>query len=137
MRVWSGSTFSPSVILTFPLIWIGKTPFQMIQGWSKCRVEWEMSKGSKFKFFDGAIEGVLTDFIPSSLVKMNWRFKTWPSGHFSDVKINITQGVDNTTLILEQTGVPEGDYERTKEGWLYKTFQAIKATFGVGEYSLS
>jgi len=113
------------------------TQRHMIQGWSKCRVEWEMSKGSKFQFFDGAIEGVLTDFVPSSLIKMNWRFKTWPSGHFSDVKISITQGVDNTTLILEQTGVPEGDYERTREGWLYKTFQAIKATFGVGEYSLN
>ena len=109
----------------------------MIQGWSKCRVEWEMQKGSKFQLFDGAIEGVLTDFVPSSMIKMNWRFKSWPSGHFSDVKITITQGVDNTTLILEQTGVPEGDYERTREGWLYKTFQAIKATFGVGEYSLS
>jgi len=113
------------------------TQRHMIQGWSKCRVEWEMQKGSKFQLFDGAIEGVLTDFVPSSMIKMNWRFKSWPSGHFSDVKITITQGVDNTTLILEQTGVPEGDYERTREGWLYKTFQAVKATFGVGEYSLS
>lgn len=113
------------------------TQRHMIQGWSKCRVDWELTKGSKFTLFDGAIEGVLVDFIPGSLIKMNWRFKSWPSGHFSDVTISLTQTVDNTSLILEQTGVPEDDYERTRAGWLHKTFQAIKATFGVGEYNLS
>lgn len=38
-------------------------------------------------------------------------------GHFSKVKIVLTQGKGTTEISLEQTGVPVSDFERTQSGW--------------------
>lgn len=61
---------------------------------------------------------------------MKWRFKSWPEEHYSKVTINLTQKADATELSLIQTGVPEKEFERTKEGWKMYYWQSIKQTFG-------
>ena len=53
-------------------------------------------------------------------------------GHFSDVTIQLKQDDDGTSLTLTQTGIPDSDHERTKDGWKKYIFDAIKATFGYG-----
>lgn len=65
-------------------------------------------------------------------IGMQWRFKSWPDGHHSAVLINLEQKDDCTVLILNQTGIPESDFERTKEGWQRYYWYSIKNTFGFG-----
>lgn len=54
------------------------------------------------------------------------------TGHFSTVTIKLVQESDGAKLTLNQTGVPESDYERTLEGWQRHIFESIKNTFGYG-----
>lgn len=65
-------------------------------------------------------------------IEMRWRFKTWPSEHYSKVIIDLTDKGDCTELALTQTGVPESDFDRTREGWKRYYWEAIKQTFGYG-----
>ena len=63
---------------------------------------------------------------------MRWRFKTWPVEHYSTVTIELCEKDSGTELKLTQTGVPEAEYERTKQGWNNYYWEAIKQTFGFG-----
>ena len=56
----------------------------------------------------------------------------FPVEHYSTVYIELKQEEDGTNLTLIQTGIPEDDHERTKEGWKRYIFEAIKTTFGYG-----
>ena len=50
-------------------------------------------------------------------------------GHHSKVTISLDQKDDRTELKLIQTGIPEEDFERTKEGWKQFYFGNMKRTF--------
>ena len=65
-------------------------------------------------------------------IGMKWRFKTWPAEHYSIVTIDLTDKGDCTELVLTQTGVPQDDFDRTREGWKRYYWEAIKQTFGFG-----
>ena len=61
-----------------------------------------------------------------------WRYSNWPDGHYSTVRIELQQTEDNTKLKLTQSGVPESEAERTRQGWNRYYFQSMKRTFGYG-----
>lgn len=50
-------------------------------------------------------------------------------GHHSKVTISLDQKDDHTELKLIQTGIPEEDFERTKEGWKQFYWGNMKQTF--------
>lgn len=50
-------------------------------------------------------------------------------GHHSKVTISLDQKDDRTELKLIQTGIPEEDFERTKEGWKQFYWGNMKQTF--------
>ncbi len=64
---------------------------------------------------------------------LTWLISTdLSTGHYSNVTFQFQQNDDGTQLILKQTGVPESDHERTKDGWKRYIFEPIKHTFGYG-----
>ena len=63
---------------------------------------------------------------------MRWRFKTWPTEHYSTVTIDLNEKEDSTDVQLTQTGVPEAEVERTIQGWKLHYWESIKQTFGFG-----
>ncbi len=65
-------------------------------------------------------------------IVMLWRSKAWPVEHYSTVTFDIEQTDDGTELTLTQTGVPEAEFERTRDGWNTYYWDAIKQTFGFG-----
>lgn len=65
-------------------------------------------------------------------IVQKWRYKNWPDGHYSTVKIEFQQTEDRTKLKLTQNGVPEAEMDRTEQGWKAHYFQNIKRTFGYG-----
>lgn len=73
-----------------------------------------------------------TDLVPNERIVMKWRMKAWCEGHYSVVKMSLTQTVDGARLTLEQSGVPETALEATMNGWKRYYWQAIKMTFGYG-----
>ena len=58
--------------------------------------------------------------------------KSWPAGHHSEVTFDLDETEDCTVLYLTQTGVPDTELERTKEGWKFNYWSRIKQVFGFG-----
>lgn len=99
---------------------------------SQVKMEGDAKKGTDFAFLDGNIQGTFTEVTPYTKICQKWRLKSWPSGHFSDVTIKITQTKEDTRLSLTQNGVPVKELENTRQGWQRYYFHAIKQSFGFG-----
>lgn len=107
------------------------TTTEMVQAFTKGAVKLEAKKNGRFELFGGNIHGEFLEIAPTKIVQ-KWRCKQWPSGHYSDVTIDICEKNDHTEVILTQAGVPESEESVTKENWDRYYWDAIKRTFGFG-----
>jgi len=108
------------------------TERQMVCAFTRGDAEIEADKGAKFRLFNGSVTGTFTELNFNESIGMRWRFESWPAEHYSEVKITFDQKDCTTDLILEQSGIPENEYDKTSEGWERYYWQPIKATFGFG-----
>ncbi len=92
----------------------------------------EAKKGVDFAFLGGNITGTFTEVTPYTRICQNWRLKSWPSGHHSQVVINVRQTKEDTKVTINQTNVPVKEVDSTREGWQRYYFHAIKQSFGFG-----
>lgn len=104
----------------------------MVRAFTRGDATIDAEPGGQFSMFGGNISGEIKTLEPFTLIKMRWRYKTWPDEHYSDVTIKLDEKEDCTELSLTQTGVPESDHERTRQGWRDHYWEAIKQTFGFG-----
>lgn len=77
----------------------------MVQAFTRNPVKLEAKKNGQFELFGGNIHGEFVEITPTKIVQ-KWRCKQWPSGHFSNVTIDICEKNDHTEVILTQIGVP-------------------------------
>lgn len=100
--------------------------------------------------FSDNISGRFVDVVPYDRLEMLWRFKSWPSDHFSHVSIQFFEESDRTKLVIDQKAVPSQFYENTmvkkktfekffrirsfrfQDGWKRFYLESIKTTFGYG-----
>lgn len=108
------------------------TEKEMVRAFTRGDATIDAEPGGQFSMFGGNISGEIKTLEPFTLIKMRWRYKTWPDEHYSDVTIKLDEKEDCTELSLTQTGVPESDHERTRQGWRDHYWEAIKQTFGFG-----
>lgn len=88
----------------------------------------------RFTLFNGNISGKFLELVPPTKIEMLWRYKQWPSGHFSNVTIDIDQKQGYTSVTLTQTGVPKDEAETTKTNWERYYWNSMKQTFGFGSF---
>lgn len=108
------------------------TDVNLVQAFTQGKAVVDATVGGKFSLLDNNIHGKFTSLEPNKLIQQNWRLKTWPDGHFSDVAIHIQQREEDTQITVVQNGVPKKELERTEEGWKRYYFANIKRTFGFG-----
>jgi len=97
-----------------------------------------MSKdvGGKLMMFSGSVEGENIRLAPfdaasgKATIVWKWRFNTWQPGHHSTVTIDLVDKEGATELVLEQSGVPEEEKERTEKGWTGLLLDRLKAMLG-------
>ncbi|EGI69563.1 Activator of 90 kDa heat shock protein ATPase-like protein 1 [Acromyrmex echinatior] len=106
---------------------------EMVQAFTKNPVKLEPKKNGQFELFGGNIHGEFIEITPTKIIQ-KWRCKQWPSGHFSDVTIDICEKNDHTEVNLTQSGVPVSEELSTKENWDRYYWDAIKRTFGFGYF---
>lgn len=97
-------------------------------------IKLDPTKGGEFQLFGGNITGKFLELVPHSKISQVWRYKQWPSGHFSNVEIQLEEKGDHTELHLIQTGVPANEVETTKLNWSRYYFESIKRTFGFSAF---
>ncbi|XP_046848600.1 activator of 90 kDa heat shock protein ATPase homolog 1-like [Xenia sp. Carnegie-2017] len=105
---------------------------ERVKGFSRSDVKMDSMKGGSFVMFGGTISGKFLELLPDKKITMLWRFKNWPTEHYSTVTMELYQKDDRTELKFTQTGIPKSDLERTKQGWTQYYWSSIRHTFGIG-----
>ncbi|CAF3421656.1 unnamed protein product [Rotaria socialis] len=94
--------------------------------------QYDCRKGGFFSLFSDNITGRFLDIVPYDRIDILWRFKSWPSDHYSHVSLSFHDDTDQTKIFIQQTGVPSQFYDNTMQGWKHFYFESIKSTFGYG-----
>ncbi|KPI83730.1 hypothetical protein ABL78_7233 [Leptomonas seymouri] len=94
----------------------------------------DVKAGGQFSFLGGVISGYYVDVQPPTLLKLQWRLRSWPVGVHSSVVMQLLKEEPGVTILeFAQSGIPAGQLLSVQEGWRANFFDAIKAVFG---YSL-
>lgn len=106
---------------------------EMVSAFTRAPAQMDAAeKGSRFSLFGGVVIGEFVELVPNLKIVQRWRHKSWPDEHYSTVTMSLEQGDSCTWLSLVQSGVPESDTERTRDGWKNYYWDSIKQTFGYG-----
>ncbi|KAK7605499.1 hypothetical protein V9T40_007357 [Parthenolecanium corni] len=127
-------TMSHTFQCTGSELYAALTETDLVRAFSSGPAILELKEGGKFELFGGNIHGTFKELVPNQKIVQNWRIKRWPEEHYSVVTITIEQQNDNTILNLVQTGVPESEYDGTRENWDRYYWDAIKRTLGYGSF---
>jgi hypothetical protein len=60
-----------------------------VMAWAQSPAEIEPRVGGKCTMFGGSIEAEFTAFEPPTAFTQRWRFRSWPQGHYSTVKMTV------------------------------------------------
>ncbi|XP_068195222.1 activator of 90 kDa heat shock protein ATPase homolog 1-like [Antennarius striatus] len=108
------------------------TSQEMLQAFTQAPAAVEAEKGGRFRLLGGNILGEFTEMVPDDKLVMKWRYNNWPCEHYATVTLSFLDRSSETELRVEARGVPDGEEERTQDGWRRFYFAAIKQTFGYG-----
>lgn len=100
--------------------------------WTRGHVKLTQQVGSTYEFFNGNVTGEILELVPDKKIVQTWRLRSWPTGHFSKVTMELEQGNDSVTLKISQTGIPVGEEEVVEKNWSGYYWRAIKGSFGYG-----
>ncbi|KAI9282567.1 activator of Hsp90 ATPase [Sporodiniella umbellata] len=100
--------------------------------WTRGPVRLSKEAGSHYELFGGNVSGEILELVPGQKIVQSWRLRSWPAGHFSKVTMTFVEGSESVDLKVEQTGVPVGEEELTRNNWSGYYWRAIKASFGYG-----
>jgi activator of HSP90 ATPase len=82
------------------------------------------SAGGAFNTFGKLIEGRNIEIIPGSRIVQAWRPAYWTPGVYTVVHFELkassapsTSSIIGTTLVLDHTGFPEGEFDHLDPGW--------------------
>jgi activator of HSP90 ATPase len=82
--------------------------------------------GGAFTTFGGLIVGRNIELLPNQRIVQAWRPTHWPSGVYSIVKFELKSQASTTTIILDHTGFPEGEFDHLNTGWKPRYWDPLK-----------
>jgi activator of HSP90 ATPase len=85
--------------------------------------------GGAFTTFGKLIEGRNIELIPNQRIVQAWRPASWEPGVYSIVRFELRPHDSQTTIILDHTGFPEGDFKHLEWGWNKHYWEPLKKTF--------
>ncbi|XP_058833672.1 activator of 90 kDa heat shock protein ATPase homolog 1 [Topomyia yanbarensis] len=110
------------------------TRTDMVTAFTRGHVKLDLFKGGEFVYFGGNVSGAFDEIVPNEKITQTWRLKQWPSGHFSNVVMELKQMEDHTELKLTQTLIPAAEFEATKANWSRYYWDSIRSAFGFGTF---
>lgn len=69
------------------------TKIEMVTAFTRGQVKLDAVNGGVFELFGGNISGTFVELIPAKKIVQKWRYKQWPSDHYSLVTILLEEKV--------------------------------------------
>jgi activator of HSP90 ATPase len=88
--------------------------------------EIDSKAGGAFSMFGGLIVGRNIELIPNQRIVQAWRPTHWDPGVYSIVKFELKPRGPETTIVLDHTGFPEGDFDGLNSGWKLRYWDPMK-----------
>jgi len=73
--------------------------------------------GGAFSAFGGYITGRHIELAPNERIVQAWRAGGWEAGKYSIARFELKEQGEQTKLVFDHTGFPNGDAEHLLEGW--------------------
>ncbi len=83
-------------------------------------------EGAAFTLFAGKIVGRNIELVPGARIVQAWRPAYWPPGVYSLVKFELRQHGTLTTVVLDQTGIPPGNFAHLDAGWRARYWEPLR-----------
>jgi len=90
------------------------------------RAEIDPRAGGAFTMFGGLIVGRNIELIPDQRIVQAWRPANWDPGVYSLVKLELKPQSEETLVVLDHTGFPEGDFDGLNTGWRPRYWEPLK-----------
>ena len=91
--------------------------------------EIDPSAGGAFFTFGKLIEGRNIELVPNQRIVQAWRPASWEPGLYSIVRFELKPHYSETTIVLDHTGFPEGDFKQLEWGWKNHYWEPLKKSF--------
>jgi activator of HSP90 ATPase len=85
--------------------------------------------GGAFSMFGGLIVGRNIEFVPNQRIVQAWRPASWDPGIYSIVKFELKPRNSETTIVLDHSSFPEGDFNHLEWGWNAHYWTPLKKSF--------
>ena len=82
--------------------------------------------GGTFSMFGGLIVGRTIELVPTQRIVQAWRPTHWDPGIYSIVKFELKPQGSQTTIVLDHTGFPEGEFDHLDPGWPLRYWEPLK-----------
>jgi activator of HSP90 ATPase len=85
--------------------------------------------GGAFTTFGKLIEGRTIELVPSQRIVQAWRPAFWEPAVYSIVRFELKPRNSETTIVLDHTGFPEGDFKHLEWGWIHHYWEPLRKSF--------
>jgi uncharacterized protein YndB with AHSA1/START domain len=86
--------------------------------------------GGAFTTNGGLIEGRNIELVPGKRIVQAWRNTSWPSGHYSLVRFELTPEDGKTRLVFDHIGAPSEARNMLDKGWNERYWSALGRYLG-------
>jgi activator of HSP90 ATPase len=85
--------------------------------------------GGSFSCFGGMIVGRNIELVPYERIVQAWRAGNWDEGVYSIVKFEFKGQGEDTQLVFDHIGFPEGQEEHLGNGWYENYWKPLEKYF--------
>jgi activator of HSP90 ATPase len=82
--------------------------------------------GGTFSLFGGLIVGRNVELVPKQRIVQAWRPASWEPGLYSLVRFELKEWGQQTKVVLDHTGFPEGSFRHLNPGWYAHYWEPLK-----------
>jgi activator of HSP90 ATPase len=83
--------------------------------------------GGAFSLFGGMVVGRNVELVPNQRIVQAWRVVAdFPDGVYTMVKFELKPRNSETSVVLDQTGFAEGDFDHLSAGWHSHYWEPLK-----------
>jgi activator of HSP90 ATPase len=103
---------------------IDTNQFREVTGGTPTEINTE--EGGAFSLFGGMITGRNIELIPNERIVQAWRAGNWAEGTYSIAKFEIKEQGEETLIVFDHVGFPEGQDEHLAGGWKDNYWEPLK-----------